>query len=133
MAIPSVANWARFYALSKIHKPTLSFRQIVSNVDTAPYKLNHFLSNSLAHMTSNNLFTVKNSYDFVDKLKLISPSNYTMLSLQVKSLFTNVPIQGESLASYDVIIQSIIQSYLTTLVCGASLSQKDSMCKLNYF
>ena len=37
---------------------------------------------------------MKNSYDFVDKLKLISPSNYTMLSLDVKSLFTNVPIQG---------------------------------------
>ena len=28
--------------------------------------------------------------------KLISPSNYTMLSLDVKSLFTNVPIQGAS-------------------------------------
>ena len=37
---------------------------------------------------------MKNSYNFADKLKLISPSNYTMLSLDVISLFTNVLIQG---------------------------------------
>ena len=36
---------------------------------------------------------MKNSYDFVDKLKLISPSNYTVFYLDVKSLFTNIPIQ----------------------------------------
>ena len=36
---------------------------------------------------------MKNTYDFVDKHKLISPLNYTMLSLYVKSLFTNVPFQ----------------------------------------
>ena len=57
------------------------------------YKLARFLSQSLAHLTCNNLYTVKHSYDFVDKLKFISPSNYTKLSLDVKSLFTNVPVQ----------------------------------------
>ena len=78
MVIPSVTNCARFYALPKIHKHTLAFHLIVSNIDTASYKLAHFLSQSLTHLTCNNLHTVKNSYDFVDKLKLISPSNYTL-------------------------------------------------------
>ena len=75
MVIPSVANCARFYALLKIHKLAL------------------FLSESQAHLICNNLYTVKNSFDFVGKVKLISSSNYTMISLDVKSLFTNVPIQ----------------------------------------
>ena len=77
----------------KFINPTLAFIPIVSKVGTAFYKLARFLSQSLAHLTSNNLYTVKNSYDSVGKLKLIFPSNYTMLSLDVKSLFTNVPIQ----------------------------------------
>ena len=33
---------------------------------------------------------MKNFYDFVDKRKHISTSNYTVLSLDIKSLFTNV-------------------------------------------
>ena len=82
----------RLYALPKIHKPTLTFvslyfRPIVPDVGTASYKRARFLSQSLVHLTCNNIFTVKNSYDFVDKLKLFSPLNYTMLSLDVKSLF----------------------------------------------
>ena len=92
MLFPFLANCARFYDLPKSHKPNLAFRPIVSNVGTASYKLARFLAHSLAHLTCNNIYTVKSSYDFVDKLKLISPSNYTMLSLDVNSLFTNVPI-----------------------------------------
>ena len=75
MVISSVANCARFYALPKIHKPALAFRPIVSNIGIASCKFARFLSQSLAHLACNNLYTVKkNSYDFVDKLKLISPS-----------------------------------------------------------
>ena len=55
MVIPSVANCARFCAHPKIHKPTLDFCPIVSNVGTASYKLAHFLSQFLAHLTCNNL------------------------------------------------------------------------------
>ena len=92
--ILSVANCARFYALLKFHKPTLAFRLIVFNIGTASCKLALFLSHSLALLICNNLYTVKNSFDFAEKLKLIiSPTNYTMLSLDVKSLFTNVKIQ----------------------------------------
>ena len=93
MVIPSVVNCARQYVLIKIHKPTFVFCLIVSNISSASYKFAHFLSQSLAHLTCNKLYIVKTSYNFVDKLKLISSSNYTMLSLDVKSIFTNVPIQ----------------------------------------
>ena len=93
MVILSIANCARFYTLPKIHIPTLPFHRNFFIVGTDSYKFVRFLSQSLAHLTCSRLYTVENSYDFVDKLKLISPSNYAMLSLGVKSLFTNFPIQ----------------------------------------
>ena len=37
MIIPPVVSSARFYALPKIHKLTLAFHPIISNVDTASY------------------------------------------------------------------------------------------------
>ena len=73
MVIPSVANCAKFYAFPKIHKPTLAFRPIVSEVGTASYKPALFLSQFLAHLNSNNLYIVKNTYDFVENLNLFLP------------------------------------------------------------
>ena len=61
MAISSIANCARFYSLPEVPKFTISFCSIVSNAVTAFYKLACFLSQSLAHLTYNNLYTVKNS------------------------------------------------------------------------
>ena len=77
----------------KIHKPILTFCPIVFNVFTASYKLPFFPSQSLAHLTCNNLYTMKRSNDFAEKLKLNSDSNYSMLFLDVISLFTNISIQ----------------------------------------
>ena len=80
--------------LPKIHKCTLPFYSIVSNIGTAFYNLAHFLSQSLSHLTSNNLYMDKYCYDFADQQKMHLPPNYTMLSLDVIYLFTNVAIQG---------------------------------------
>ena len=61
-------------------------------VITVSYKLAHFLSQSVAHLTYNNFYTVKNSYDFVDKLKIIFLSNYTMLSHKLYYAFSSCQI-----------------------------------------
>ena len=72
MVIPSIANCTRFYALPEIHKLTLILHPLVSNANNSPYRLTRFLSQSLSHLTYNNFCAVKNSSDFVDKLKNIS-------------------------------------------------------------
>ena len=72
----------------------ISFRPIVSNIGTASYPLARFLAHTLSPLTASNSHTVKNSFDFVNKLKSFSPVDCTMLSLDVKSLFTNVPVVG---------------------------------------
>ena len=46
-------------------------------------------------MTCNKLYTMKKkNYDFVVNFKNLSPSNYTVLSLDAKSLYTKVQIPG---------------------------------------
>jgi len=40
------------------------------------------------------MFTTKNSVDFVRKLRTFKLSGLTMVSFDVESLFTNVPVQG---------------------------------------
>ena len=58
------------------------------------YNLVSFLSQSSSYLIHNKLYTAQNSYYFVDKIKCISPSNCNKLSLDVKSLFTDVSIHG---------------------------------------
>ena len=94
LVTPCSAICARFYALPKIHKINNPLRPIVSNIGTATYPLSKFLASIFSPLCSNNSHTIKNSYDFVNKLKTLNPVNCSMLSLEVKSLFTNVPLEG---------------------------------------
>ena len=59
MVIPFVNNCARFYVLPKIHKCTLAFLLIVSNVGTVSHKFARFLSQNVGHLTCNNFYTLK--------------------------------------------------------------------------
>ena len=70
----------------------LVIRPIVSNIGTATYHLSKYLA-SLVSPLSESEYTVKNSKLFVQKLKLDTiPSNYKIVSFDIKSLFTNVPL-----------------------------------------
>ena len=81
-----------FYALHKVHKVNNPLKPIVSNIGTAT--LAKFVASICSPLCCTNFHTIKNSYDFVNKLKFFNPVNCSMLSLDVKSLFSNVPIQG---------------------------------------
>ena len=85
---------AHFYALPKVHKINNPLRPIVSNLGTATYPLSQFLVSIFSPLWSINIYTIKNSYDFVNKLKTFNPGNCLILSLDIKSLFIHVPIEG---------------------------------------
>ena len=53
-----------------------------------------FLASIFSLLCSTNFNTTKHSYDFAYKLSNFNPVNCSMLSLNAKSLFTNVPING---------------------------------------
>ena len=82
------------YGLVKTHKQGNPMRPIISSVGSIAYKLSKFLVKTLSPLlgTISNSH-LKNSFDLVDKLnKLAITSDHRMVSFDVTSLFTKVPI-----------------------------------------
>ena len=82
------------YASSKIHKPLVNgfpnLRPILPALNTGTYKWAKFFVPLLRHLTSNE-FTLKNSFEFA-KIICAQEAGLFMTSLDVDSLFTNVPL-----------------------------------------
>lgn len=87
------AHPPKFYALLKTHKPNLPIRPIVSNNQAPLYHLSKFLADSIKNIVGQNDYYIKNSFDFkkyIDQVHI--PDNYILISLDVTSLYTNIPI-----------------------------------------
>ena len=92
--ITSNSLLARIYGLPKVHKDNCPLRPIVSCVNCPTYNMSKIfkkiLNDSLPKLRS----FIKNSLSFRDTIiKNQIPNNYIMVSLDVTSLFTNIPIK----------------------------------------
>jgi len=81
------------YGLPKTHKPGFPLRPIISGIGTAP----HNIAKSLAKLLTPLLGTIsnshiKNSNDLINKIKNINMQNKLLSSLDIKSLYTNIPV-----------------------------------------
>lgn len=82
----------KMYFLPKIHKEDFPLRPIVSFVGSPTYNLTKYLANLLKFAFEKDDFYTKNSYDLVKELQNIRiPPDYILISLDVVSLFTNIP------------------------------------------
>ena len=109
---PSGSNPGRFYGTAKIHKvksddpdklEKLPVRPIISNIGTATHKTARYLCKLLAPLGKSD-YTVESTRDFIDKIKNSkAPSGYKMISFDVVSLFTNVPLQK----TIDIILRKV--------------------------
>ena len=83
------------YGLGKIHKETCNgipcFRPILSAIGTPTYKLAKFLLKFFTPSTANE-FTVIDSFHFAEEI-FQQDSNLHMASLDIDSLFTNIPLE----------------------------------------
>jgi len=80
--------------LPKIHKKRFSLRIIVSSSGNPLYNLATYLQRILQDSLSISFSHINNSLDLINKLNgLHIPVNCTLISLDVISLFTNVPIE----------------------------------------
>ena len=117
---PSGSNPGKFYGTAKIHKLSeddeksmmnvdkLPLRPIVSNIGTATYKTSQYLANLLTPLGTSK-YTVTSTKEFISKLKKVTPpENYQMISFDVVSLFTNVPLQK----TIDIIIRKVYSEKL---------------------
>ena len=85
---------------AKIHKLSdrdgiekLPIRPIISNLNTAAYHLVKYLAKLLSSLSTSE-YTVSSSKEFMTTIKNVQvPSGYHMVSFDVKSLFTNFPVE----------------------------------------
>lgn len=80
------------YGLPKIHKENTPMRPVTSFTGSPIYNISKFISVPIQKVINKTEARVKNIFDFVKQIKVFEiPSNFVLLSLDVKSLFTNIP------------------------------------------
>lgn len=83
------------YGLSKVHKPAINnipkLRPILSAINSPTYKLSQYMNKLLKPFTTNQ-YTAKDSFTFAEDVSKQDTSSY-MSSLDVDSLFTNIPLK----------------------------------------
>src|SRR5215469_1490602 len=89
------------YGLPKIHKDSIPLRPIMAFYKAANFKLAKYLVTHLSRISTNE-YTIRNSYEFCDQVKNLNTNDY-MVSYDVKSLFTNVPLYE----TIDIILEQI--------------------------
>ena len=107
------------YGDPKVHKTvvnsTSKFRPILSAINTPTYSLDKYLNPILSPLTTNE-FTVKNSFDFAEEVVNYDHDLY-MASLDVESLFTNIPLEE--------IIKNCVNNLFSNNFYSDKLNRKD--------
>ncbi len=105
----------RIYGLVKDHKEGNPLRPVVSFINSPTYQTAKFVCNLLSNLSSNQ-YNIKDSFQFYHNIKTHTiPSEHIIISLDVKSLFTNIPIKlaTDIIADKWEKLQSITQTKLT--------------------
>ena len=94
---PSGSAPARIYGTPKMHKflPSDSFpklRPIVSSIGTFNYNLARFFCDLLSPLVPND-YSCKDTFSFASQIKNTNLSKKFLVSYDVTSLFTNIPLQ----------------------------------------
>ena len=107
----SGSSFSVLYGLPKVHKTEVPLRPILAAYNSPNFSLAKFLVPLLSNLT-NNQYTLPNSSKFIPEI-LQQHSNTFMVSFDVQSLFTNVPLSE----TIDIIINKLFPTQ-TTLFNG---------------
>ena len=92
------------YGLPKIHKDGCPIRPIISSVNTYNYKLAKYMVEILSYLVEDNSYMLVDTFDFVNKIsKLDVNVDKQMVSFDVESLFTNIPVNE----TIEIILQRV--------------------------
>ena len=94
---PSGSAPARIYGTPKMHQisSSVSFPKpcaIFSSIGTFNYNLSRFLCYLLSPLVPHN-YSCKDTFSFVSQIKNVNLSKKFLVSYDVTSLFTNIPLQ----------------------------------------
>ncbi|XP_062704649.1 uncharacterized protein LOC134286954 [Aedes albopictus] len=85
------ATCPRIYGQPKAHKPDLPLRPVIPNITAPTYKLAKYIADILQN-SFHSQYSTTSSFEFCgDVNQVVLPEGYIMISLDVTSLFTNVP------------------------------------------
>ena len=96
---PSSSRPGLYFGLAKVHKLNgstdvnqLPMRPVISNIGTATYELSKYLADLLRPLTKSE-YSIDSTKDFIDRIRQKGiPQGYEMVSFDVVSLFTSVPL-----------------------------------------
>ena len=89
-----VLQSAKLYGLPKLHKPNIPMQPIVSFCGSPTYQLSKHLTNILKPLTDKSRHKLQSTDNFIDAIKTIQiPDDHKLVSFDVKSLFTSIPLQ----------------------------------------
>ena len=90
---PKIIQPPKLYGLPKVHKNNVPLRPIVSQINSPTYDLARYVASVLQPLVGKTPSYVKDSRHFLNTIRSIQlEQNEIMVSFDVQSLFTNVPI-----------------------------------------
>ncbi len=108
---PSGSQCGRLYGLPKLHKVTFQgqtppFRPVVSSIGTYNYQLAKMLSGLITPLLPTEHCTT-DTFSFVEDLKKVGSSDKFMISFDVESLYTNIPLNETIELAVDLMWEKI--------------------------
>ena len=111
----SVPQPPKLYGLPKLHKPGVPMRPIVSFCGSPTYQLSRYSTTILQPPTDKSRCKLQSTENFIDAIKTVQiPDDYQLVSFDVKSLFTSIPLQLALQCTETAIQQSTVKLPLPT-------------------
>ena len=89
---PNPPRIPEFYTLTKIHKPTITGRPIISGCDGPTERISSFVDTLLQPISKSQVSYLKDTTDFINFIEKTKVKRRTFLvSMDVTSLYTNIP------------------------------------------
>ena len=110
-----VPQLPKLYGLPKLHKPNIPIRPIVSFCGSLTYQLSKYLTTVPKPLTDESRHKPQSTENFIDAIKTVQvPDDYKLVSFDVKSLFTGIPLQLALDCTETAINNSTIELLLPT-------------------
>ena len=121
-ARPRGSYCARMYGLPKIHKDGIPMRPVISSIGSYNYRLAKVLATKLAPFRCSK-YTLRDTFDFIKQLHGIKDNGteYRMISFDVTSLFTRVPLAN----TIDMILD---RKYGADHGCSQTKRKRENWC-----
>ena len=113
----------KLYGLPKLHKPNIPMRPIVSFCGSPTYQLSKYLTTVLQPLTDQSRHKLQSTENFIDAIRTAQiPDDHRLVSFNVKSLFTSIPLQ---------LALDCTETAITTSTVKLPLPTDDTMDLLN--